>query len=109
MELGYTATGQQDGDAAMWEMVRGDGAACGELLGSLLGGTNLNYIGHRACMIKSSEGSRKERERKELEEMEICKVVAGGQEREQLHRETRNGDWITTMFHQLNGTELSWE
>ena len=25
-------------------------AACGGMLGSLLGGTDLNYIGHRTCM-----------------------------------------------------------
>ena len=41
--------------------------------------------------------------------MEIWKVVAGVQDMQRLNMETRNGDWINTMFHQLNGTELSWE
>ena len=34
-------------------------AASGELVGSLLGGTALNYIGHRACIHGASAGARK--------------------------------------------------
>ena len=29
-------------------------AACGELRGSLLGGTNLNYVRHRACVCRAN-------------------------------------------------------
>ena len=35
--------------------------------------------------------------------------LAGGQERNHFHREMRNGAWLSTVLHRLNGTELSWE
>ena len=35
-------------------------AASGELVGSLLGGTALNYIGHMSCVRGASVGARKE-------------------------------------------------
>ena len=34
-------------------------AASGELVGSLLGGTALNYVGHGACIREASAGARK--------------------------------------------------
>ena len=34
---------------------------------------------------------------------------AGGQEKKRLHRETRNGAWLSAVPHCLNGTELSQE
>ena len=34
---------------------------------------------------------------------------AGGQERNRIHRETRNGVCLSAIPHCLNGTELSWE
>ena len=33
--------------------------SCGELVDSLLIGTDLNYVGHRACVRKASEGEKK--------------------------------------------------
>ena len=36
-------------------------AASGELVDSLLGGTALNYVGHRACVRGVSAGERRER------------------------------------------------
>ena len=34
---------------------------------------------------------------------------AGRQEKNILHRETRNGAWLSAVPHRLNGKELSWE
>ena len=34
---------------------------------------------------------------------------AGRQEKNRLHRETRNGAWLSAVPHRLNGTELSRE
>ena len=45
----------------------------------------------------------------ELAELARPKELAGGQERNRLHRETRNGTWLNTVPHLLNGTELSQE
>ena len=36
-------------------------SASGELVGTILGGTGLNYEGHRACIRRSTAGARKER------------------------------------------------
>ena len=41
--------------------------------------------------------------------MAIQKDLAGGQERNHLHRATRNGEWISAVPYLLNGAELSWE
>ena len=32
-----------------------------------------------------------------------------GQDRNRLHRATRNGAWLSTVTHRINGKELSWE
>ena len=45
----------------------------------------------------------------DLEYLARQKDLAGGQERNRLHRETRNGAWLSAAPHRLNGTELSWE
>ena len=44
-------------------------AVSGELVDSLLGGSTLNYIGHRACVLGASEGAIKERKHLELAEL----------------------------------------
>ena len=36
------------------------------------------------------------------------KYLADGQERNRLHRATRNGAWLSAVPHRLNGTEFSW-
>ena len=63
----------------------------------LLGGADLNYVGHRACLHKSSEVARKQRDKKDLEELYIWKVVAVVQEMQSLHRAISNGVWLTAM------------
>ena len=81
----------------------------GELIDSLLGGTALNYVSHRACVRGSSMGKRKERKHVELADLARQKELAGGQERYRLHRATVNGAWLSSVPHCLNGTELSRE
>ena len=83
--------------------------ASGELVDSLLGGSALNYVGHRACVRGARAGARKERNYEELADLARRKELAGGQERNRIHRETRNGAWLSYVTHRLNGTELYWE
>ena len=45
----------------------------------------------------------------ELAEVFRRQELAGGQERNRLHRATRNGACLSAVPHSLNGTELSWE
>ena len=45
----------------------------------------------------------------ELAELARQKEIEGGQERNRLHRETRNGSWLSAVPHRLNVTELSQE
>ena len=84
-------------------------AVSGELLDSLLGGTALNYVGYRTCIRWASLAARREKMHIELGEISRQKKLAEGQERNRLHRTTRNGVWLSTVPHRLNGTELSRE
>ena len=84
-------------------------AASGELVDSIPGRTALNYVGHRACVRGASAGKRKERKHVEMVELYRRKEIAGGQERNRLHRATRNGTWLRAIPHRLNDTELSRE
>ena len=45
----------------------------------------------------------------ELAELARQNELVGGQERNRLHRETRNGVWLSAVPHRLNVTELSRE
>ena len=80
-----------------------------ELLDYLLGGTVLNYVGHRAYVRKESLATRRAKMHVELGEVARQKELAGGQERNRLHRATRNGACLSVVPHRLNGTELSQE
>ena len=80
-----------------------------ELVDSLLGGSTLNYIGHRACVRKASQTARQTNMSVELAESFKRQELAGGQDRNRLHRTTRNGAWISAVPHCLNGTGLSQE
>ena len=84
-------------------------ADSGELVDSFLGGFALNYVGHRACVHKASLLERRAKMHVELGELARRKELAVGQESNRLHRETRNGVWLSVVPHRLNGTELSWE
>ena len=84
-------------------------ADSGELVDSLLGGSALNYVGHRAFVCRTSAGARKERKHVEMAELDRQKELTGDQERNRLHMATRNGSWLSAVLHSLNGTELSQE
>ena len=73
----------------------------------LLGGTKINYVGHRGFIRNVSDGSTKEMKRKYMSGMGRWKEEVGVQESNRLHMETSNGDWLTIIYHRLNGTELS--
>ena len=79
------------------------------LLDSLLGGSVLNYVGHRACVGMASQSARLSKRKAELSDLFEQQEQAGRQEKNRLHRETRNGAWLSAVPHRLNGTELSWE
>ena len=77
-------------------------AASGELLYSLLGGSALNYVGHRECIRKASLAARRAKMHVELGELVRSKEHEVGQERNRLHRATRNGAWLSNVPHRLN-------
>ena len=71
----------------------------GELVDSLLGGTFLNYVGHRTCVRKSILAERFAKMHIELGELSRQNERAGDQERDRLHRATRNSAWISAVPH----------
>ena len=66
-------------------------AASREMVDSLLGGLVLNYVGHRACVPKASQLVRLSKNIANLSEHFKRQENAGGQEKNRLHRATRNG------------------
>ena len=84
-------------------------AAIRKLVDSLLGGPVLNYVGHRECIRKASQTAQLSKRSVELAKIYKRQEQAGDQEKNQLHRATRNGSWISAVPHRLNGTELSQE
>ena len=83
--------------------------ASGELVGSLLGGSALNYVGHRACVRKASQLARRANISIDLAEFFRWQEKAGGQDKNRLHGATRNGSCLSVLPYRINGTELSQE
>ena len=83
--------------------------ARGGLVGYLLGGTTLNYAGHRYFVHEDNAGARSERQHVDMVYLDRQKGLVGGQERNRLHRATSNGAWLSAIPHSLNITELSQE
>ena len=54
-------------------------ADSGELVDSLLGVNALNYVGHRACLLKASLAARRAKMHVGLGELDRRKDLAGGQ------------------------------
>ena len=79
-------------------------AASRELVDSLLEGSALNYVGHRACVHKASLAARREKMHAEIVDLARRKELVVGQERNRLHRSTRNGAWLSAVTHRLNST-----
>ena len=84
-------------------------AAIEVLLGSLLGGTYLNYVAHKGCIGRASAGGRKQRELAEKAVISRRKEQADEAGLNFLRQATENGAWLTAIPHQLNGTEFSWD
>ena len=84
-------------------------AASRELVDSLLGGSVLNHVGHWACVCKASQTARLRKRFFKLAKIFGRQEQAGGQERNRLHRATKNGVWLSAIPHRLNVTELSQE
>ena len=84
-------------------------AASREIVDSLLGGSVLNYVGHGACVRKASQLARLSKRIAEMSELFERQKQAGRQEKNRLHRATRNGAWLSSVPHRLNSTELSRE
>ena len=70
----------------------------------LIGCSALNYVGHRAYVRGASTGARRERKHVDLVDLDRKKELAGGQERNHLHRATSNWEWLSAVTHRLNGT-----
>ena len=81
--------------------------ASGELVDSLLGGSALNYVGHRACVRKASLATRRAKMQIELGELVRRNELAGGEERNRLPGATRNAARLSAVSHHLTITELS--
>ena len=79
------------------------------LVGSIIGGTNLNYVAHKGCIFRASADGQKQREFLETEELMRRKDLVDGAGLNCLRRATDNMAWIMAIPHCLNGTELSRE
>ena len=79
----------------------------GELVGSILVGTALNYVGHRDFVRRASTGARKEQKHVEMADLARQKELSGGQERSRLHRAISNGGYISAIPQRPKGKELS--
>ena len=77
----------------------------------LLGGTDLDYVGHMACTRKArlGVGKDREREREDMDALGRTKDGVGVQDEIWIVRPTWSGLCLTDMSHRLNGTELSRE
>ena len=84
-------------------------ASCEALVKSLLGRTDLNYVGHRSCISKASDRERRVRKREETAALRERKAEVRGQEWSQIERAKRSGAWLTDVLHRFNVIELSQE
>ena len=83
--------------------------ANGERVDSLLGGSALNYVGHRVCVRRESAATRRERKHVELAELARHKDLVDVQDRNLLHRSTSSEAWLSSVPHRINGTEVCQE
>ena len=70
-----------------------------ELVDSLLGGSILNYVGHRSCIRKAIQTARLSKISVELAEIFKRQELVGGQDKNRLHRSTINGAWLSAVPH----------
>ena len=82
-------------------------AASDVLVGSLLGGTKLNYVAQKGCVRRESVDGLKHQEFSEMLALTRQKELADRSGLNRLQWEVDNGAWITAISHCLNRTELS--
>ena len=78
-------------------------------MGSLLCGTDLNYVAHKGCIRRSSDDRYNQRDLAEKSVLLRQGNVVDGAGLNRLQREIDIGACLTAIPHCLNGTELSWE
>ena len=79
------------------------------LVGSLLGGTNLNYVAHKGFIHKASADGWKRWGIAEKAVLSRWKELADRAGVNHLRKEMENMALLTAIPHCLNVTELSWE
>ena len=79
-------------------------AAIEVLVGSLLGGTYLNHVGHTACVRRSSADARENQEYSEIKVLNRRNNLADGAGLNHLRHATENGACLTAIPQHLNGT-----
>ena len=82
-------------------------AASRELVDSLLGGSVLNYVGHRACVRKASQSARLSKQIAEMLELYDTQEQAFRQDKNRLHRATRNGAWLSAVPHMQYANDVA--
>ena len=75
------------------------------LVGSLLGGTDLNYVEHKYFIRRLSVYGWKHREYLETEVLTRSKDMANGVGLNRLRKATENGAWLMAIPQRLNVTE----
>ena len=79
------------------------------IVGSLLGGSDLNYIVHKGCERRVSADWWKQREFQEIKELTRRKDQSYGAVLNRPRKSTEDGERLTSIPHGLNNTELSRE
>ena len=84
-------------------------AASEVLVGSLLGGTKINYVAHKGCVGTASADRQKQWYLAEKAVLSRRKELADRAGVNCLRWATENGVWITAIPHSLNGMKLEHE
>ena len=79
------------------------------MVGSLLGGTDLNYVAHKGFVRRASANWRKKQELAEKAVILRRKDLLDGEGLNRLRQATDNGASLTAITQCLNGTEFSSE
>ena len=78
-------------------------AVSGELVDSLIGGSALNYVGHRECVYIARLATRCAKMHVELGDLDMQKNLSGGQKKNSLHMATMDSN-MYQPHHHVRGT-----
>ena len=76
------------------------------MVGSLLGGTDPNYVAYKSCVLRAISDGQNQRELVEKAVLTRQKELEDEAGLNRLRKETENGAWLTAIPHCLNGTEF---